>query len=110
MLLSSPAHYNSLRNVKENIWKHRRACYYHWVTNAPLKKYYQVGLGGHFFLPDTGYPVSGRMTGYLGRKQTFCHKNFGTLTYYALGAQITAPNFGFLKKNKERNLCVSCLF
>ena len=47
---------------------------------------------------SAGYPVSGRITGYLGRKQTFCDKIFGTILYYALGAQITAPNFGFLKK------------
>ena len=38
------------------------------------------------------------LAGYLGRKQTFFHIIFDTIPYYALGAQITAPNFGFFKK------------
>ena len=71
---------------------------------------YEKGWAGYFNgrIPDirpicyAGYPaynqISGWITGYLGRKQTFCHKIFGTIPYYALGAKITAPNFGFLKK------------
>ena len=62
------------------------------------------------FIPDiwypagypalTGYPADNRITGYLGRfvKQTFCQKKICTIPYYALGAQITAPYFGFFKK------------
>ena len=102
------------------------------MSTQNTESLYVLGLGRILFWPDTGYPanctcrypagytaltgypadhpISGRITGYLGRKQTFCHKIFCTIPYYALGAQITAPNFGFLKKNKERNLCVSCLF
>ena len=58
----------------------------------------------------TGYPADHRISGYLGRKHTFCHNIFGTILYYALGAQITAPNFGFLQKIRRVNFVFSCLF
>ncbi len=60
-------------------------------------------------LPET-FLAQYRITVYLGRKQTFCHKTFGTIPYYDLGAQTTAPNFGFLTKLRIGTFVFSCLF
>ena len=56
----------------------------------------------------TGYPadyrISGRITGYCGKKQTFYHKIFGAIPYYALGAQIP-PLYLIFFVNKEMTFC-----